>query len=214
MIINHDHELYRAKWEKMGTGKWNGAFYYSKEICKNIIPNIDTDRNWITILVPNTAIDHSIVFIHNNLYPNIYDYLKPYKDLILVCGVKSTCRKVQHLGTPIYLPLSVDTEYVKQFTRPKTQDTAYFGRREKAKNLPPAVHRIGGKPRTELLPIMASYKNVYAVGRTAIEAKILGCNILPYDQRFPDPSIWQPLDNKDVVPILQGELDRIDRHGY
>lgn len=59
MIIDHDHPAYKKKWDALGMGRYNGAFYYSKEIVKNIIPNVDTDRNWVTILVPNTCVDHS-----------------------------------------------------------------------------------------------------------------------------------------------------------
>ena len=140
MIIDHDHPAYRQRWNALGLGRYNGAFYYSKEIVANIIPRVETDRNWITILVPNVAVDHSVVFIHNNVNPGLYDYLADYKDLVLVCGVKETAtllgKRLPHRA--IYLPLSVDVDYVKQFKRPKTKDTAYVGRLEKTKymNLP------------------------------------------------------------------------------
>lgn len=210
MIINHDHPAYRAKWK--GRNKYNGAFYYSKEICKNIIPNVDTDRNWITINIEGVGCDHAIVFIHNNLHPERYNWLSRYKDLVLVCGVPETCDKVAHLGRAIYLPLSVDVEYVKQFERSKVKDAAFVGRRSKIKlgNLPKGIDYICGLKRQELLPRMAQYRKVYAVGRVAIEAKILGCEVLPYDSRFPDPDVWQILDNKDAADILQKELNRID----
>ena len=55
MIINHDHPAYRRNWKKSGDNRFNGAFYYSKEITKNIIPLIETDRNWITINVRGYA---------------------------------------------------------------------------------------------------------------------------------------------------------------
>ena len=57
---------------------------------------------------------------------------------------------------------------------------------------------------------MALYKRVYAVGRCALEAKILGCEILPYDSRYPDPSVWVVLDNSEVIPMLQKELDKLE----
>ena len=213
MIIDHDHEEYRAKWEKIGTGKYNGAFYYSKEIVKNIIPNVETDYNWITILVPGVALDHSIVFVHNNLHPEYYDFLAGCKDLILVCGIKETCEKVKHLGKTIYLPLSIDVGYVKQFARPKTKGTAYVGRKEKTRfgTLPKGIDYIHGLKREDMLPVMAEYENVYAVGRTAIEAKALGCIVLPFDRRYPDPELWKVIDNKDAARMLQKEIDRIGR---
>ena len=37
-----------------------------------------------------------------------------------------------------------------------------------------------------------------------------GCEIMPYDKRFPDPSIWRVLDNRDAAKILQQKLDEID----
>ena len=61
-----------------------------------------------------------------------------------------------------------------------------------------------------MLDTIAKYKNVYAVGRTAIEAKILGAKILPYDPRFPNPDIWEIVDTFDAIKMLQKELDHID----
>lgn len=212
MIIDHSHLRYQMKRPTYGSGKWNGAYYYSKEIVENIIPLVATDRNWITINIPEYGYDHSIVFIHNNLKPELYDWLKTYHDLILVCGIPETCSKVAHLGTPICLPLSIDVEYVKQFTREKTQEVAFFGRHPKRAGIsfPEETHFIENLPRPELLRRMGAYKKVYAVGRCALEAKVLGCEVLPYDPRFPDPSRWKVMDNKDAARLLQIQLDEID----
>lgn len=215
MIIDHNDRLYRWKWNKMGAGQYNGAFYYSKEIVKNIIPNVQTDRNWITVNIRGVGCDHAIVFVHNNLTPEVYNHLREYKDLVMVCGVPETCDKVKYLGKPIYLPLSIDTEYVKQFKLPKAQrqGTAYAGRSAKRTiegvYFPPC-DMLENMPRQNLLQRMAQYENIYAVGRTAIEAKALGCKILPYDPRYPDPSVWKVKDNKDAAKILQKELNIID----
>ena len=215
MIINHDNPKYRERWNAAKDNKYNGAFYYSKEICKNIIPLIDTDRNWITINQKGEGCDYAIVFIHNNLHPDHYDWLQEYTDLILVCGVRETCKKVKHLGKTIYLPLSVDVDYVKQFKTEKTKDTAYVGRKAKMKHgkLPSEVDFLYGMKRQDLLPEMAKYKKVYAVGRCAIEAKILGCKVLPFDERYPNPNKWKILDNREAAKILQEKLDKIDKKG-
>lgn len=213
MIINHDHPKYRRKWNGIGAGKYNGAFYYSKEICKNIIPNVKTDRNWITIHIPGVGCDHAIMFIHNNLHPEYYDWLSDYKDLVLVCGIPETVPKVAHLGKAIYLPLSVDVSYVEQFkVSEKTKDTACVGRQSKLNqsDLPKDIDWLCGMKRQQLLPRLAQYRKVYAVGKCAIEAKILGCEILPYDSRFPDTDRWQILDNKEAAVILQRKLNEID----
>lgn len=213
MIIDHNHYKYREKWVGAGYNRFNGAFYYSKEIVKNIIPNVKTERNWITINIPNVGCDHAIVFIHNNKNPERYDWLGKYEDLILVCGIPETLEKVAHLGKAIYLPLSIDVEYVKRFTKDKTRETAFVGRKTKRKGimLPNDIDYLEGMPRTRFLKRMAEYKKVYAVGRCALEAKTLGCEVLPYDPRFPDPERWQVLDNIDAAQILQREINALER---
>ena len=213
-IIDHTHPAYKAKWRACGNAKYNGAYFYSQEIVKNIIPLIDTDRNWITVNVKGIGCDHAIVFVHNNLHPENYEWLSQYKDLIIVCGIPETIDKVKHLGKAIYLPISVDVEEVKKYaTDKKIYDTCYAGRRAKRRrmNIPAGAVMLEGMPREILLKQLAMFKNAACVGRTAIEAKILGCNILPdCDPRFPDPDRWEILDNKDAAKILQAELDKID----
>ena len=211
MIIDHDNVAYRRRWRTSGGNRYNGAFYYSKEIVANIIPNVKTDRNWVTVNVTGKAFDHSIVFVHNNLHPEHYEWLRKYRDVLLVCGIPSTCAKVAHIADAVYLPLSVDVGYVEQFRCEKDKDTAFFGRKGKSHG-----HDFGdadvvfGMKREKMLPLMARYRRVYAVGRTAIEARVLGCDVLPYDERFPDPSIWKVVDNLEAAAMLQKILDGID----
>lgn len=214
MVIDHTHEEYRMLWDTMGSGRYNGAFYYSQEIVRNIIPRVKTRRNWVTINIPGRACDNSIVFIHNNLYPEVYDWLKHYNNLVLVCGTPQTAERMSYLAPSLYLPLSVDVQEVLQYTRPKTRDTAFAGRKQKAEEARLPVPCLAGIPREELLPMMARYRKVYAVGRTAIEAKILGCEVLPYDPRYPDPSFWQIVDNKEAAVMLQKALDERDGPAY
>ena len=213
VIIDHDHPVYRSKWNNSGPNRFNGAFFYSKEIVKYIIPLVKTDRSWLTINTHGIGTDHCIVFIHNNKHPENYNWLRRYKDLILVCGVPETCSKVAHLGKTIYLPLSVNVADVAKYRCKKTKEIAFAGRLEKSCGVS-GCDFLSGLPRTRLLPAMAQYKKIYAVGRTAIEAKILNCEVLPYDPRFPDPSVWKVLDCKDAAKILQRELDKIDGENY
>ena len=215
MIIDHTHPEYLKKWRAAGKNQYNGAYYYSQEIVDNIIPNIETSRNWITVNVKGVGCDHAIVFIHNNLHPENYEWLRfyGYRDLVLVCGIPETVEKVAHLGKAIYLPISVDVDYVEQFrVEEKTKEAAFVGRPAKRKygKLPDGIDYLEGLPREDLLRAMAEYKTVYAVGRCAIEAKILGCKLKAYDPRFPKVSRWKILNNKDAVSMLQEELDRID----
>lgn len=205
MIISHNSKSYH---KLNSINRWNGAYYYSMEIVKNIIPKVKTDYNWVTINCKEAA-DHSIVFVHNNLHPEHYDYLKPYKDLILVVGVPSTAAKVAHLGKVIYLPISVDVEYVKKFRCPKDRDECFVGRANKFDGTKAKGDCISGIPRDQLLKRLARYRKAYAVGRCAIEARILGCEVLPYDPRFPDPALWTIIDNSEAAAILQHELDAL-----
>lgn len=207
MIISHNSPEYRRVHKGSRAARWNGAYYYSQEIVKYFIPHIKTDRHWITLKVGNKCMDHSIYFIHNNLNPERYSFLKHYKDVLLICGIPETCEKVKHLGKPIYLPLSVDVEEVKRYKRENREGIAYAGRRSKRKGIDMSgVYCIEGMKRSQFLRTMARYDKVYAVGRAAIEAKILGCEILPYDPRFPDPGIWQVLNSREAAKILQEKI--------
>ena len=212
MIIDHTHPEYLAMWDAIGDDKYNGAWYYSQEIVRNIIPKVKTRRNWVTINIPGRCYDNSIVFIHNNLHPEIYEWLKHYNNLVLVCGTVETADVMSYLAPSLYLPLSVDVKDVLNYSEPKTKGTAFAGRLSKAKeaDIPEGVTKLSGMPREELLPEMSKYRRVYAVGRTAIEAKVLGCEVLPYDPRFPDPDIWQVVDNREAAAMLQEMLDERD----
>lgn len=218
MIIDHTHPIYREKRKSLENGnQYNGAYYYSVEIVKNIIPNVVTDRNWVTIRLAEQPIpDHSIVFIHNNRNPNYYEFLKQYKDLILVCGLEKTVENMQFFGKAIYLPLSVDVNQVSKYkVKKKTKDQAFAGRLIKISQMyhapiPKECDILSNMPQTRLLKEMAKYKTIYATGRTAIQAKILGCEIKAHDPNFPDPRVWKVIDNKDAAKMLQKMLDEID----
>ena len=213
MIFDHTAPAYVRKRKRLNDGnKYNGAYYYSIEIVNNIIPNVKTDRNWVTVNETGKAFNHSIVFVHNNLHPDHYEWLKRYKDIILVCGVPSTVEKVKHIGRAVYLPLSIDVGYVSQFKREfKPFDKAFFGRKAKSKGYDFGDADVYfGIEREMMLKFMALYHDVYAVGRTAIEARCLGCNVLPYDPRYPDPSVWKVVDNREAAAMLQEILDGID----
>lgn len=211
MVIDHTHREYQKRLDAIGKNKYNGAYYYSREICEYMIPGVKTDRNWITVNIPNVGCDHSIVFVHNNLHPEHYDWLGKYNDLVLVCGVPETVQKVKKLGMAIYLPLSVKVSEIEPHKAQKTREVCFAGRRGKRYNIPfpPETDFLEGMPRDELLSKMAKYKRAYAVGRTAIEAKVLGCEVLPYDDRFPDVELWQVIDTSEAVKMLQTQLNLI-----
>lgn len=206
MVISHKNKEYTYPCE-------NGAHIYSQLICKHFVPNIITNRNWVTVNC-GKAVDNSIVFIHSNLNTEKkYAYLKDYKNLILVCSQKSTMRLMENLGKTLYLPLSIDLDYIKSFRcSTKDRQCCYAGRRGKCgmDSLPKQIDYLYDISHEELLSRMAHYLYVYAVGLTALEAKALGCNVLPYDQRFPDPSVWIVRDIKQMIPEFQKALDNLE----
>ena len=212
MIVDHTNKFYAEKRRKQKRGnKYNGAYYYSKDIVKNIIPLVETDRNWITVRLPEAgeAHNHSLVFIHNNRNPNYYRYLKEYTDVVAVCSQPQTAANLKFFTDKvIYLPLSVDVAQVTKYkTVVKDKLIGFAGREDKINNqIPSYADKLTNLPRSKLLKEMARYYTIYAVGRTAIEAKILGCSIEAYDPYYPNTDIWKILDNRDAAKMLQSEL--------
>lgn len=217
ILIAYNTPEYVKRWERLSSANQkNGAYNYSKEIVNNIIPRVQTERPWVTINQPFFAADHAIVFVHGNLFPHSYDWFKGYRDTIMVASLETTAETLRQRGHKqvICVPLSIDTKYIEQFkVARKTKQVAYAGRPEKKKlgELPAGIDLLEGLDRDDLLREMAKYKQIYAVGRCAIEAKALGCEILPFDRRFPDPSIWKVVDNCEAAEIIQRELDKIDK---
>lgn len=215
IIIDHNHPRIRAcrRNPKFAQHKFNGAYYYSIEIGKYFIPVIETDRNWVTINVKSEAPEHSIVFAHNNIHLEWYEKYKG-KDAILVCGMPETAERLKIYGKTIYLPLSVDVEEVAQFRTEKTEEVCFVGRYEKrTQGVPAGIPCLASMPRETLLQQLAKYRKAYAVDRCAIEAKILGCEILYYGYNYgvPHPAdFWQILDSRDAAKILQEKLNEID----
>lgn len=219
-IIGVDNRNYIAYRKAFPEGRYNGAYYYAKEIEENIIPLVKTDRNWDCLGMRQTPhFDHSIIFLHHNLnFDQVYKWLKKYKDIVLVASSKITYKAAQDAGYKvIYLPLSVDVEYVRQFKTKKTKRACYAGNRWKFKDTDLAKYVPGyvdyppaNLPREELLKFMAPYKECYAIGRCAIEAKILGCKIKKCDSRYPDVRYWKIVDNRNAAKKLQNELNKID----
>ena len=218
-IFSHLSPEYEAKRNLMAGGKYNGAYYYSKEIVENIIPNVRTDRNWVTINVPGYGFDNAIVFIHSNIDPiGPYMWLRNYKNLVLVCSKREVAETCKRFGRTIYLPLSVDVEYVSEFKYDGKRDPrpCYVGNRwgykaqDLRKYLPKDCVSYSNMPREDILTNMARHSKVYAVGRCAIEALVLGCELGMCDSRYPDPSVWKILDNKDAAKMLLEEVNKID----
>ena len=218
MIIDHTHPEYLKIRNKAKKGKNNGCWYYSHEIVDNIIPNVKTWRGWNTVgrELPGMC-DHMIVFLHDNSTPWNYEWLKKYNDLVLVCSSKYTLNSVIWSGHTILLPMSVDTEYVKQFRTKKTKDTCFVGnvwvKANTTTKIPKGVDYLRNMPREKLLPLLAQYRKAYAIDRCAIEARVLCCELLPVTTLYSCDNVGSVLDNREAAKILQKELDKLDKGG-
>lgn len=219
-VIGIDNAQYRGYRKTFSGGKHNGAYYYAKEIEKNMLPLIKTDRDWDLLGMRFTPHYHrSIIFIHHCLdWDRVYPWIAKLEDPILVVSTKPTLEWAKNKGyKAIFLPLSIDVDYVSQFKTKKTKKACYAGNRwafkkeQEDKNLPKGLDfPPSDLEREELLKFIAPYKECYAIGRCALEAMVLGCEIKPFlMDRYPDPSYWKILSNKDAAKILQEELDKI-----
>lgn len=215
MIIDHTHPEYMKRRKALGAAKFNGCYYYSKEIVENIIPRVKTDRDWNTVGRDVDGMhDGMIVFLHDNLSPWHYDWLKNYNDLILVCSSQYVADSVKFWGKPIVLPMSIDTEYVKKFrVAKKTRGTCFVGNVwVKANNncrVPDGVDYLSEMARPKLLKTIAQYRKAYAIDRCAQECQVLGCELLELKVNYGCDST-NVLDNRDAAKILQQKLDEVE----
>lgn len=219
---NYNNPNYLALRERLQGGKNNGHWQYSHLITDKIAPLVNTDRRIDALgLVQCGCEDRAIVFIHANInLEDTYGWLRKFKDLILVCNNRDTAMKLAQIlpnSTPIVLPLSVDTKEVLTHQHPKTKKACYAGniwsfkKADLEKFVPEGTPKYTNIERDELLNAISEYEEVYAVGITAVEAAVLGCEIKVCDSRFPDPTYWKPLDYKEAAKILQKKLDEIDK---
>ena len=177
-----------TEWRNSKTsGKENGAYYYSKEIEENILPKIKADLLIVTagaiLYTAKDLPDGCVVVCHDNRttkqsYGRLFG-----KNIIWVCSKQSTVETLEGYGErAVYIPLSIDTQYVKKFKTKKTKDIAYVGnawafKREYLNSLPANIEQLSDMSREKLLKQMAKYKNVIAEGRVYLEAMTLGCKV-------------------------------------
>ena len=94
----------------------------------------------------------------------------------------------------------------------KSRKYAYYGRKEKCPQdilEDETVDKIFGNDRDECLKLVAKYKNVFAIGRCALEAKCLGCNVLSHAGEYENVD-FEVKDNKEIIPELQRLINEID----
>lgn len=218
IVIGTQAERYQLWRYSKTTGIYNGAYYYAKEIEDIILPAIDREIYIVTVggtlqtrkSIPNGA----VVVCHNNqnpagAYMNLFG-----KDILWICSKESTVPKLTaHGENAVYVPLSIDTEYVSKFKTKKTKDMAFVGNRWGFKeayldSLPDNIDQLSGMERTDLLREMAKYKRVIAEGRCLMEALVLGCKgeIPEYNDSKLGAIYREPLDSRDAIPYWREAL--------
>lgn len=204
---------------KQTTGKENGAYYYAREIEENILPVIDLHEFILTagatLYIAKDIPDGAVVVCHDNRstrqsYGHLFN-----KGITWICSKQSTVEALVSYGEHgVYVPLSIDTEYVKQFKRKKTEDIAYVGnswafKREYLNALPANVEQLSGMDRVKLLQEMAKYKRVIAEGRCLMEAQVLGSKteVPKYDNA--ESVFVKALDNRQTIPEWTTALEGV-----
>jgi hypothetical protein len=216
IIQDHTTKDYLLAQSRLRMGKHNGAFYYSKEIVDNFIPNIKTTYNWQTIN-HQVAPEHCIVFVHSNNALERYDYLLRYKDIILVCSTTHSMEQLKKKGhnKVILVPLSIDIEYLNKFKKEDKSGTIACGNiwaftpemKEYFKNN--NIQHYHDLQRDDLLTLMGKAKTIYAIGRTCMEAIYLGAEVIQPDKEYPVEKYDTYYTQTDAINILQAELDKL-----
>lgn len=115
MIIDHNHAFFRRKWGLVKDIESSEVYVRSQEITEKIIPQIKTNRSWVTVNVPGACVDHAIVFIFGDTEQ--YTWLKKFKDLVLICEDPETCKKVKSLGKAVYVAAESTIEFVEELQK-------------------------------------------------------------------------------------------------
>lgn len=219
-ILGTKNPIYH-RWMSRGLeGSHNGAHYYAKEIEDLILPNIQSNAFVVTAggsIQPRKVPDGCVFVCHHNVMPvEVYGEFFD-RGILWVCSKPSTVDKLRAAGEKVvYIPLSIDTQYVEKFKAEKTRDIAFVGnfwnfKKNYIDSLPLNVHHVGGLPREDLLREMAKYKTVIAEGRCNMEAQVLGCEVeLPdYNRPSIDVIPREVLDSRDAIPLWRAVLSQI-----
>lgn len=185
IILGVNSEKFIKWYSKQGVTRNNGSYWYSKEIENIILPHINKKLFIVTsgaklynrLEIPNGA----IVVCHDNRntktsYASLFG-----KNILWICSKYSTLKIMESLNERcVYIPLSIDTNYVKKFKSKKTEKIAFVGnswnfKKNYLNSLPKDIKKISNLERDELLAEMAKYKNIIAEGRCLMEAQVLGC---------------------------------------
>lgn len=207
------------RWEaRQGVSINNGSYWYAKELEEIILPKINLDIFIVTagakLYKAYEIPDGAVVVCHDNRdTQNSYGKLFG-KDILWVCSKHSTVDTLRSYGEKaVYVPLSIDSKYVKKFKRKKTKDIAFVGnawafKESYLKSLPSDIVQLSGLQRNDLLKEMAKYKRVIAEGRCLMEAQALGskCEVPKYENI--EAVYVDLLDSRDAIPFWRNALQK------
>mgnify|MGYP003509219024 CR=1 FL=1 len=218
LVIGTNTQRFKDWYATQGAGKNNGAYWYAKEIEELILPTF----NALPICVVTagaklyTSRDipaGSVIICHDNR-STFKSYWKLYgRGNLWVCSKHSSVDTLKAKGeNAVYVPLSIDTGYIKQFKlKKRTKDTAFVGnawgfKKSYLKSLPPDSTQLSDMPREALIKEMAKYKHVIAEGRCLMEAQTLGakCEVPQYNDI--EAVYIKPLDSKQSIQYWEAPL--------
>lgn len=202
-------ERFKNWHSKQGITRNNGAYWYAKEIEEIILPHINKKLFIVTAgakLYENFEIpDSAIIVCHDNRSPkNSYGSLFN-KNILWICSKHSTVEVLESLNErAVYIPLSIDTEYVKRFKTKNTKDIAFVGnawafKKSYLNSLPKKIDQLSNLERDDLLTEIAKYKKVIAEGRCLMEAQVLGCKCEVPKYKDLESVFVDVLDSKDAI---------------
>jgi hypothetical protein len=216
-------ERFKKWYNRQGVTRNNGSYWYAKEIENIILPYINKKLFIVTaaakLYSPIEIPDGSIVVCHDNRTPeksygNLFN-----KNILWICSKYSTVKKMKSFGErATYVPLSIDTEYVKKFKSKKTKEAAFVGnawgfKKSYLASLPKDITQLSNLEREDLLKAMAKYKYVIAEGRCLMEAQVLGCKCEVPKYETLEAVYVEPLDSRDAIPYwIEALKDEPEHH--
>lgn len=216
IIVGTQAERFKAWHSTQGVTRFNGAYYYAQEIDNIILPKIDLNLFIVTVgatlLLPYQVPNGAVIICHDNRTTRrSYGHLFS-KKILWVCSKQSTVDALKSYGEKaVYIPLSIDFDYVKKFKSKKTEDAAFVGnpwgfKKDYLSSLPKDVKQLNGMARDTLLTEMSKYKRVIAEGRCLMEAQVLGCKaeVPQYDSI--EAVYVKAMDSLDALPYWQEAL--------
>ena len=209
IIYGTQSPVYKAYRSGSLRGKNNGAYFYPLEIENDILADF---KHLDLLVITAAALRYNPRHIPNGSIVICHDYTRPLityakflnKDILWICSSEKAVKQFTDKNErAVFIPLSIDVDYVKKFKTTKTKDNAFVGNvwsyKQEYVNGLEDVDIITELPRDELLKQMAQYKHVIAEGRCQMEALALGCKVSTPKFKSKTSILYKkPIDTKDV----------------